>query len=195
MLTSLSSLSTTPFYFVFPGQGDFAAHPELALESLLASYGLPKANEWVASLGQWVNSSVYGLVNLIGLLDPGLNQVKDHLLELWFGKREDLTEITQYLGYADFDLAQQLDPVYIVRWASEQQPVIKAELESLLRGDLLSFLTVSVQRITNTPILDLGSAIFSLAGLLGRAYAPVALGHLTSQQFYFTYVSQIKTTS
>ena len=195
MLTSLSSSSTTPFYFVFPGQGDFAARPELALQSLLASYGLPKTEEWVGALDQWVNHSVYGLVNLIALLDPGLSQVRDCLLELWLGEREDLTEITQYLGYADFDLAQQLDPIYIVRWASEQQPIIKAELESLLRGDLLSFLTASVQRVTKTPILGLGSATFSLAGSLGRAYAPVALGHLTTQQFYFTYVSQIKTAS
>lgn len=193
MITSLSSSLTAPFYFVFPGQGDFAAHPELALESLLTSYGLPKADEWVTSLGQWVGHSIYGLINLIGLLDPGLAQVKNLLLELWLGEREDITDITQYLGYAEFDVSQQLDPIYIVRWASEQQPVLRVELENLLRGDLLSFLTAAVQRITKTPIL--GSATFSLAGLLGKTYAPVALGHLTTQQFYFTYVSQIKTTS
>jgi hypothetical protein len=194
MNLSLSSSPTTPFYFVFPGQGDFAGQPELALESLLTSYGLPQSREWVTSLGQWVNHSIYGLVELIGLLDPGLNQVKAALLELWLGQRQDLTDVTQYLGYADFDLTQAFDPTYLVVWASQQQPVIKVELESLLRGDLLSFLSIAVQRITKTPILDLGSAT-TLSGLLGKAYAPVALGHLTTQEFYFTYVSQIKTAS
>ena len=194
MHTSLSSGLTTPFYFVFPGQGDFAGQPELALESLLVSYGLPRAGEWVAALGQWVDHSVYGLVEVIGLLDPGLGQVKVALLEFWLGDREDLREVTQYLGYADFDLTQALEPAYLVEWASQQQPLLKAELAALLRGDLLSFLTAAVQRITKTPILDLGSAT-TLSGLLGKAYAPVALGHLTTQEFYFTYVSQIKTIS
>ena len=194
MHTSLSSGLTTPFSFVFPGHGDFAGQPELALESLLVSYGLPRAGEWVSALGQWVNHSVYGLVELIGLLDPGLDQVKVALLEFWLGEREDLREVTQYLGYADFDLTQALEPAYLVNWASQQQPLVKAELAALLRGDLLSFLTAAVQRVTKTPILDLGSAT-TLSGLLGKAYAPVALGHLTTQEFYFTYVSQIKTIS
>jgi hypothetical protein len=195
MNISLSSRVTTPFYYVFPGQGDFNGNPQLALESLLTSYGLLKADEWVVALEQWVNHSVYGLVKLVALVDPGLAQLEEPLRELWSGQREDLTAVTEYLGYAEFDASQQLDPIYLVRWFSEQQPILKTELLSLLTGDLLSFLTVSVQRITHTTILDLGSATASLAGLLGQAYAPVALGHLPTQQFYFPYVSQIQASS
>lgn len=195
MDTSLSSRVTTPFYYVFPGQGDFSATPQLALESLLTSYGLIQADEWVVALGQWVNHSVYGLVKLVALADAGLAQLQEPLRELWLGQRENLTAVTEYLGYAEFDANQQLDPVYLIRWFSEQQPILKVELLSLLKGDLLSFLTVSVQRITHTTILDLGSATASLAGLLGQSYAPVALGHLPTQQFYFPYVSQIQATN
>lgn len=225
MIPSLSSLPTKAFRYVVPGQGDFTANPELALESYLESFGFPQAGEFIKQLLLYKEGSFIALLNLLSLLDaPGITQVCA-LLKLQLGEPYDSVKsylqaalpvvssvdysetldkvstgdyqqvIQEYFGYQAFDEAGLLDADYLLGWVKTAEPSLQQEVSCLEKEDLLGFLVACIDRLCLTNLTLSAQAYFKLSSLLVKVLAPGVLGTSINQELYLNYVAALKTPS
>jgi hypothetical protein len=225
MIKSLSSTITSPFQYVYPGQGDFTENPRLGLVSLLTCYGVKKADEFVEALVDYVKGDFFALLTLISLLEgPGLTQlcaciklalgipykkVKQELTDLLpndlaidytetLDKISDvnsLVSVLAYFGYPNIIVNDLLDHRRFLASLAVLEPGVAEELTALLNDDLLFFLLKFIARITKTDLLRSKLATKKLSSYLSRSLALGALGQDIQQDSYFVYVSALQASS
>jgi hypothetical protein len=221
MITSLSSTVSSPFRYVFPGQGDFSENPKLAFASLLTSYGLPQADQFVEHLYGYVKGNYISLLKLLVMLDsPGISQAMS-LLQLSLGQdylqlQKELeyvlpitanvdyqstfdvvvdqglnTVLTSYFDYEPILNDKIFDLEYLFEWISKADPRLANEVAYLAANDLLFFLIALISRITKTELVKSKSSVKKLSICLARTLSLAALGDNPNQDIYFPYVSVI----
>jgi hypothetical protein len=222
---SSSSLITKPYKYVLAQQGSFTESPKLALESLLASYGVPQADLFTASFLDYVKGDYISLLKLLVFMESfGVAQFSSWLQLLLQEPYEEVKKrleralpysaevdypatfdvvVEQGLsdlqvslfGYPSFLLDNIYDPLYLLTWISEAEPVLADELDLLKKDDLLFFLVAYISRVTKTDLLRSKSSVKQLSSVLSKAVSVGALGDNPDQHLYFPYVSAIAANS
>lgn len=225
MRQSNSSLISKPYRYVLPQQGSFIEFPELALESLLASYGVPQADQFTQSFLGYIRGNYISLLKLFVSLDSfGVAQFSSWL-QLALGEpyeevkqrleralpyssevnypatfdvvaEQGLTDLQVPLfGYSAFRTDKIYDSEYLLTWLSDAEPALASELTFLKKGDLLFFLVSYISRVTKTDLLRSRSSVKKLSSVLSKAVSVGALGDNPDQHLYFPYVSSIASNS
>lgn len=225
MRQSNSFLISKPYRYILPQQGSFTESPELALESLLASYGVPQADRFTTDFLEYVKGNYISLLKLLVSLDSfGIAQFSSWLQLILQESYEEVKKRLEHalpysarvdypatfdliieqgladlqvslFGYPAFKLDKIYDPNYLLTWVSNAEPALAKELEFLKKGDLLFFLVSYISRVTKTDLLRSRSSVKKLSSVLSKAVSVGALGDNPEQHLYFPYVSTIASNS